>query len=111
MELLHEAFSFSFGETFLNNAGSAVNEFLSLFEAETCEFLNELNDSELACTGSLKYNVKVSFFLSGRSTGCGTGCYCNGCCGGFDAVFILKDSGEFVYFLYGKVYKLFCKCF
>ena len=91
------------GETFLNNAGCAVNEFLSFLQTETCEFLNSLYDLELSCACALEDYVEAGFLLSGGCAGCGTCCYSySGCCG-FDAILFLEDGGEFVYFLYGKV--------
>ena len=45
------------------------------------------------------------------STGSRTSCNSYGSSGGFNAVFVLEDLGEFVYFLYGEVNKLFSKSF
>ena len=57
-ELLLEALGISLGNAFLDNRGCAVNHLLSLLKAKTCEFLNELHNSELACAGCLEHYVK-----------------------------------------------------
>ncbi len=99
-ELLLEALGISLGETFLNNAGSAVNEFLGFLEAKTGKFLHELNDSELAGTSSLKHYVERGLFLGGSgTTGSGSGNGYSGSCG-FDAILFLEDLSKFVYFFY-----------
>ena len=102
-ELLLEGFSVSFGEAFLNNRGSTVNHLLSLFQAKTGEFLNSLNYLEFGGTGGFENYVEAGFLLSGGSTGGGAGSNCYGSIGGFDAVFLFEDGGEFVYFFNGEV--------
>ncbi len=102
-ELLLEGFSVSFGEAFLNNRGSTVNHLLSLFQAKTGEFLNSLNYLEFGGTGGFENYVEAGFLLSGGSTGGGAGSNCYGSSGGFDAVFLFEDGGEFVYFFNGEV--------
>ncbi len=110
-ELSLEAFSVSLGETFLDYAGSAVNEFLSFLEAETGELLHELNDLELFIAGSLEDYVERGLLFSGCTGSCGACCNCNSSSGGFNAIFLFEDLSEFVNFLNGEVYKLFSKSF
>ncbi len=99
-ELLLEALGVSLRDTFLNNAGSAVNEFLSFLEAKTSELLNELNNGELAGTGALEYYVERGLLLgSSCTTGSGSGNGNSGSCG-FDAILFLEDLSKFVYFFY-----------
>ncbi len=104
LERLLEVLGVGLSKTFFDYAGSAVNEFLSLLEAKTGEFLNELDNCELLSAGSLEDNVERRFLLGSGSAGCGTCCYSNCGCSGFDAVLVLEDGCEFVYFLNGKVY-------
>ena len=47
LERLLEVLGVGLSKTFFDYAGSAVNEFLSLLEAKTGEFLNELDNCEL----------------------------------------------------------------
>ncbi len=47
-EVLLEILSLCLSKTFLNNAGCAVNHFLSFLQAKTGKFLNELNNLELS---------------------------------------------------------------
>ena len=99
-ELLLEALGVSLRDTFLNNAGSAVNEFLSFLEAKTSELLNELNNGELAGTGALEYYVERGLLLgSSCTTGSGSGNGNSGSCG-FAAILFLEDLSKFVYFFY-----------
>ena len=99
-ELLLEALGVSLRETFLNNARSAVNEFLSFLEAKTGELLNELNNGELAGTSALEYYVERGLLLgSSCTTGSGSGNSNSGSCG-FDAILFLEDLSKFVYFFY-----------
>ena len=84
--------------TFLNNAGSAVNEFLSFLEAETCELLNELNNGELAGTSALEYYVERGLLPQRQQhhrqrSGNGNSSSC-----GFDAILFLENLSKFVYF-------------
>ena len=110
-ELLLQALCVSFGKTFLNVAGGVVNELFSFLEAEAGELLDELNDSELAGASCFEHYVEAGFLLSGGCTGSGTGSYCYSCSSRLNAIFLLEDSCEFVYFFYGQVYQLFCKSF
>ena len=68
-ELFLESFSISLSKTFLDSVRSTVNEILSFLQAKTGEFLNELNNGELACTCALQYYVERSLFLGSGSTG------------------------------------------
>lgn len=110
-ELFFETFCVSFGNTFLDGRGSIVNEFFGFFQTKTGEFFDEFYNLELGSAGSLQDNVKTGFLFSGFATSGGTGSNCNGCSGGFDAILVLEDLSEFVYFLNGKVNKLFSKSF
>ncbi len=111
LKLLLQALGLSLGKTFLNCAGRIVNELLSLFQAKTGEFLNQLNYSELAGTGSLQDYVESALLLSGLATGSGSSCHSYSSGGGLDTVLFLQDLSKFVYFLYCEVNKLFCKSF
>lgn len=90
-KLLFQALSVSLGKTFFDGAGSVVYQFLSFFQAETGQFLHELNDCKLACTGSFKNNVECALLFSGFACSGGTSCYCYCGSGGLDAIFILQD--------------------
>ena len=105
LESLLQSLGVSLGQTFLQSAGSTVNEILSLLQTQATSLLHCLNDSELVSTGSLQNNVEAVLLLSSLSS-CtasgGTG-YSNSCSSGLNSVLLFEDSSEFIYFLNGKV--------
>lgn len=50
LESLLQSLGVSLGQTFLQSAGSTVNEILSLLQTETTSLLNSLNNLELCST-------------------------------------------------------------
>ena len=70
--MLLQALCLSLGKAFLDGAGSVVNQFLGFLQAKTGEFLDELNDCELACAGSLQDYVEVGLLFLGCAASCGS---------------------------------------
>ncbi len=99
-EFFLKTFGVSFGETFLNYAGSAVNEFLSFLKSETCLSFNNFNNVKFVGTSVFEDNVKRGFLFSGGSTGSGTGSNCYSGSSGFDTIFLFENLSKFVYFFY-----------
>ena len=109
-ESLLQVLSFVLRKTFLYNAGSSVNEVLSFLQTETARLLNSLDDLQLVCTCGLEDNVEVSLLFLGGTLSGGTSNYdCSS--SGFDTIFILQDSSEFVNFLNCEVNQFFSKSF
>ena len=93
-----EGLSLSLGNLLLDGHGSLVNEFLSLFQAKTCAFLNSLDDLELSLAGAGEDNVEFGLLsgtgsFGGTSGGSGN---CNGCSSGLNTIFFLQDLSEFL---------------
>ena len=110
-ELSLHSFSVGLSKTFFEGVRSTVYELFSFLQTEAGELFNELNDFQFLSTCFSKYYVEAGFLFSSSATGGGTSCNSYSSSGGFDAVFILKDLGKFVYFLNGEVYELFSKSF
>ncbi len=103
-----EAFEFSLQtlstslvKTFLDHAGSVVNEILSVLQTKTAKFLNFLDHLELLATSCLEYYVELSLlFLSGCFS---TTSNYYSCSSGFDTIFFFQNICKFVNFLNCKV--------
>ena len=107
-----QSFSLFLGNAFLQFAGGTVNEVLSFLQAEATSFLNSLNNLQLSSTCALQNDVKSRLLLSSScSTGSRTSSYSNSGCCGFDAILILKDRCQLVYFLYSQINQFFCNSF
>jgi len=101
-EFCLQTLSTSLVETFLDYAGSAINEILSFLQTKTCEFLHLLDHLELLCTGCLKnYIERCLLFFSGCLTSTTSNYY--SCSSGFDAIFFFQNICKFVNFLNCKV--------
>ena len=111
-ESLLQGFSLFLGNAFLQLAGGTVNEILSFLQTEATSFLNGLNDLKLSSTSALQNDVKSRLLLSSScTTGSRTCGYSNSGCSGFDAILILKDRCQLVYFLYSQINQFFCNSF
>ena len=111
-ESLLQGFSLFLGNAFLQLAGGTVNEILSFLQTEATSFLNGLNDLQLSSTSALQNDVKSRLLLSSCcTTGSRTCGYSNSGCSGFDAILILKDRCQLVYFLYSQINQFFCNSF
>ncbi len=111
-ESLLQGFSLFLGNAFLQLAGGTVNEILSFLQTEATSFLNGLNDLQLSSTSALQNDVKSRLLLSSScTTGSRTCGYSNSGCSGFDAILILKDRCQLVYFLYSQINQFFCNSF
>src|SRR5690606_41704490 len=62
------------GHAFLDRLGSAVNEVLGFFQAQTGDFANGLDDADLVGADFSQDDVELGLFFSGGSgaTGCGS---------------------------------------
>ena len=111
-ESLLQGFSLFLSNAFLQLAGGTVNEILSFLQTEATSFLNGLNDLQLSSTSALQNDVKSRLLLSSScTTGSRTCGYSNSGCSGFDAILILKDRCQLVYFLYSQINQFFCNSF
>ncbi len=111
-ESLLQGFSLFLGNAFLQLAGGTINEILSFLQTEATSFLNGLNDLQLSSTSALQNDVKSRLLLSSScTTGSRTCGYSNSGCSGFDAILILKDRCQLVYFLYSQINQFFCNSF
>jgi len=111
-ESLLQGFSLFLGNAFLQLAGGTVNEILSFLQTEATSFLNGLNDLQLSSTSALQNDVKSRLLLSSScTTGSRTCGYSNSGCSGFDAILILKDRCQLIYFLYSQINQFFCNSF
>ena len=86
---------------FLNCLRSALNEVLSFLKTKACDLTNNLDNVKLACTSSLKNNVKFCLLLNWSSS-CSNSNACN-------------RSSRYAEFLFNCLYKVSkledCECF
>ena len=112
LDSLLQVLSLVLRETFLDCSRSAVYEILSFLQAKTASFLNCLYNLELSATNLSEDNVERCLLLSCCSTTCcRTSSYSYSCSSGLDAVLVLEDCCQLIYFLYCKIYQFFSNSF
>ena len=86
-ELGLDSLSVFLGCAFLDGLGCALNEILSVLKAESSEFTDNLDDSELVCASTGENDVKFGLLLSGCRCGSCCACDCDGSGGNAEFLF------------------------
>ncbi len=112
-KLLLQRLSLVFSYTFFQGLGSTVNQFFSLFQAQTSQVFHQFHYSQLGATSSLQDNVERRLLLRSLfgSTTTATGNYYGSSSSRLDAILVFQDACQFVYFFHRQVYKLLSECF
>ena len=102
---LLKVLSLVLGQAFLDGGGSALNECLGILQTETSSLLHSLHNLELGSANVGQNHVERGLLLSssGCATSCGTCSNSNSCGGGLDAILVLQDLCQLIYFLNSKV--------
>ena len=90
----------AFAEQLVNLTVKEVNELAQILKDE---YGIEPAAAAVAVAAGPAAGGEAAEEKSSFTTGSGASCYCYGCSGGFDAIFVLKDLCEFVYFLNSEV--------
>lgn len=108
-QLASDVVGFGLRNAFLHSFRSTVNEFLGFLQTEASQVFYNLNNVQLVSAGALQDNIERSFFFSSRSATTGSRASSNsyGSSSRLDAVLILQDGSEFVYFANSQVHELF----
>ena len=112
-KLLFQRLSLVFGYTFFQRLRSTVNQFFSFFQAQAGQVFYQFNYSQFGTTGSLQDNVKRRFFLRSffGSSATATSHHYGSSSSRLDAVLVLQDACQFVYFFHRQVHELLSECF
>src|SRR6476469_7318490 len=113
-QLLLQRLSFVLGYAFFQGLGSTVNQFLSLFQAQAGQVLHQLHYCQLLATSSFQDYVEGGFLFSSGSvstSASATSHHYGSSSSGLNAVLVLQDACQFVYFFHRQVYELLSECF
>ena len=101
-----------FANFFEDSAWSVVDESFGFTEAEAGNFFDSFDDSNFLCASVFEGYGEFSFFVFGSSASVTASSWAsNDSCSSswLDAVFVLEDGFEFVYFENGQFDQFFCK--
>ena len=84
---------------------------LASFRPRPVSSFTSLTTCSLAAPAALRTTSKLVFSSAASAPAPGAAATATAAAAGFDTVFLFEDLSEFVYFLNGKVNKLFSKSF